>query len=144
MLFNFIIKNTKGRSENNMARLSQFPHTALYDFSTKVFSHKEKPGQNLGHGNSTFWNAGRHSLKNLCGPRIFLFVSLLRGCQYLKGTTKSPELFETKTQTSSGKFEWFCHQLLMFSCLRTYRAQNFILNCPATFSNMLFFSQGFK
>lgn len=130
-------------------KMSQFPHTVLYDFSTKVFSHKKEPGQNLGHGNSTFSNAGRHPLKNLCGPRIFLFVSLLRGCQYLKGTTKSPELFETKMQTSSGKLEWFCHQLskeqaLMFSCLRTYRAENFISNSPTAFSNLLFVSEYFK
>lgn len=47
-------------------------------------------------------------------------------------------------QTSSGKCEWFRHQRLMFSCLRTYRAQNLILSCPAAFSNMLFFSQCFK
>lgn len=48
----------------------------------------------------------------------------------MKGTTKSPELVETKMQTSGGKFQWFCHQLsieqaLMFPSLSPYMAQNY-------------------
>lgn len=104
-------------------RLPQSHQTAVCGCNTEVFSHKKEPGQDMGHSNYTFFSkAGSNPLKNLRGPKIFQFVSLLRGCQCLKGTLKSPELVETKMQTSSGKFQRFCHQLsirqaLMFSCL---------------------------
>lgn len=96
-----------------------------------------------------FSNVGRNPLKNSCGPPIFLFVSLLRGCQSLKGTTRSAELLDTKTQTSSGKVQWFYHQLsieqpLMFSSSSPHMDQNFTVDCSAAFANTLFVSEHFK